>query len=587
MHERPLRGWGRRFAALAGAIALVGGIPLASPAGGAPAACPTAVPLASVKAGMAGTGYTVSRGTKPEPFDVEVLGVLRNPYMPMRNMIIVEATSPDIDRSGIWSGMSGSPVYVGGRLLGAVAFRLAYGPSKIAGLTVGGDMLELTNRPTASPTAGFPTQVKMTDAMRARIARATGTTQANVGGSMVQLRIPLSVSGLTARGMRGLKHFLAQNNVRAIPFSGASVAASETADAAQLEPGSNFAAALSYGDITYAAIGTLTFVCNGKAVAFGHPFFWEGKTALGANVADAITVVEDPIFGPYKLAEVGGSVGTVDQDRFAGIRAVLNGGPRTIPVTSTTASVDSGRTHQGQTRVVFGQDVVHVALDHLFVAILATQDQFGEGSSRMSWTLRGTKESGGTWNLTRSNMYTSRWGIAYETVEELHWQLHRLEDNKFDPVEFTGVHANVSVREDVRQYAIADVKASVGGGPYRAVRALRVRAGQHIGLRVTLEPYQGTTKRVVTLGVRVPRGVRGRGGLEIAGGEACLYRCRHPGVQSFTGFLRAEENQDHNNDLVAAIYAGAKRPPAEVAKAKRVLDRVVTRRKLIRLVIVR
>jgi len=586
MRARPR--WGRRLVALAGATALVGGISAAPAASGAAPECPNAVPIASVEAGMKGTGYTVAKGTQPEPFDVEVLGVLRNPYLPVRDMIVVEASSPDIDRAGgVWYGMSGSPVYIGDRLLGAVAFGLSFGPSKIVGLTAAEDMIQLLNRPAASP-AATPLQaqrVKLSAAMRTRIAEATGADYNDVGGTMTQLRVPLSVSGLSPRGMRGLRHFLRENKIAAVPYAGASVTASQTAEAAAVEPGSNFAAALSYGDLTLAAIGTTTFVCQGKAVAFGHPFFFEGRTLLGANAATALTVVDDPVFSPYKLARVEGSIGTVDQDRFAGVRAILNGGPRTIPVTSTTTSVDAGTTTQGKTDVVFGQDVIEVSVFHLFLSILATQDQFGEGSGTMSWTVRGTRRSGDTWRLDRSNMYTSRWGLAYDMLEEYHWQMHRIDENRFEPVEFTGVQAKISVREDIQEYALASVRVSTGGRPYRSVRRLTVRAGARIELRATLVPFQGTANRIVNLTLRVPRASRGIGQLEVASGQACIYECRHPGVTSFSEFLRAEANQPHNNDLLARIYAGERRPTV-VARSQRILDKVITGGKSILLRIV-
>jgi hypothetical protein len=581
--------WGRRLVALTGVIALVGGVPPASAAGGAPSGCPRAVPIAEVSEGMKGVGYTVSKGTEPEPFDVEVLGVLRNPYMPVRDMIVVEASSPAIERAGgIWFGMSGSPVYVGDRLLGAVAFSLSYGASSIAGLTAAEDMIELMNRPGRSPSATqlFPHKVMLPNAMRAQIAEATGTSPSRVGGSMVRLRLPLSVSALTERGRRDLNDFIKANDLAAVPYAGASVAASERADAGALEPGSNFAAALSYGDVTFAAVGTTTFVCDGVAVAFGHPFFWEGSTMLGANTASAITIVSDPTFGAFKLARVGGSVGTVDQDRFAGIRAVLNGAPRTLPVTSTVTSRESGKTVRGRTDVVFGQEAIYVALEHLYVSILATQDQFGKGSATTSWTIRGTKRSGGTWKLSRSNMYTSRYGIAYEAVAELGAQMQRIQNNGFEPVAFTGLHADISVQERIVQYAIAGVQASVEGGPFRNVTRLRVRPGARIALRVRLEPLRGTADKVVELSLRAPRKMRGPGVLEIEGGSSCLYRCRHEGVSSFAEWLRAEANQDHHNDLLAELYAGPRRSQV-VAEAKKTLDRVITKHKEIEVLIPR
>ena len=118
----------RRGLALLGAIcALV----VTGQASAAPGECPTIKETSDLSAGMTGTGWTVSQGTTPEEFDVTVLGVLPDAIAPGRDMIIVETSSPAIDAvGGIWFGMSGSPVYVGGELIGAVAFGLTFGPRR-------------------------------------------------------------------------------------------------------------------------------------------------------------------------------------------------------------------------------------------------------------------------------------------------------------------------------------------------------------------------------------------------------------------------------------------------------------------------
>jgi hypothetical protein len=534
---------------------------------------------------LVGTGYTVARGTEPEPFHVEFLGVIDDGVLPGRDMIVVEASSPAIDRAGgIWAGMSGSPVYIDGKLVGAVAFSLSYGPSKVGGLTPAEDMMGVLQRSSlgGGAPAHAPRRVPLGERMVRRIVAATGSTPSAVGGSLVRLRIPLSVSGLSQRGTRAMRHFLRTRNIAAIPFNGSTVSTSDVGSGSTLQAGGNFAAALSYGDVTYAGIGTTTMVCNGVAIAFGHPFFWQGDTLMGANAASAITVVDDPLFGPYKLANVGEIVGTVDQDRLAGIRARLDATPTTTPVRSTVTSLDSNRTNAATTNIVWDEEVIHLALDHLYYAILVTQDEFSQGSSKMSWTIRGRTESGKSWRLDRSNLYTSRWGIPYETVDEFHWLMHRIEDNKFEPVEFSSIDATIDVQEAIRQYAIKDVRVSVAGGRFREAKRVKVRPGQLLRLRVTLGVFDGTATVVRHLTARVPRGARRDGYLEVAGGRACTYRC--PGrakVESFGQLLAAEERQPHNNELFAYLTIG--RGGSRVAADKATLDMVVTRGKVIEL----
>ncbi|HEX2235404.1 MAG TPA: SpoIVB peptidase S55 domain-containing protein [Actinomycetota bacterium] len=590
-----------RLCALAVGSALVGALSLAPTATGAPSAaqgpepCPAPMPVDELRARLSGasgsvvgTGYTVARGTQPGAFDAEFLGVLDNGILPGRDLVIAELRSAALDSArGVWAGMSGSPVYLDGKLVGAVAYSLSFGPSRIAGITPAEYMMRLLDRPDpAATTAGRmqPAKVHISSAMRARIASATGVSADEVGDGLVRLRVPVSVSGLAVGGTRALRHLFRREGVRAIPFNGSSVSPSSTGSGASLEPGGNFAAALSYGDVTIAGVGTTTAVCGDKAIAFGHPFFFGGETLMGANEATAITVVDDPTFGPYKLANVGAIVGRVDQDRLAGIRAQLDANVSSIPVHTTVASEETGQVDESETRIVWDEDVTHLSLDHLFYSILVATDEFDEGSSRMRWTISGTTESGNAWELNRWNRYTSRYGLPWDTIEEYHWQMHRIDANRFEPVEYTGIDADISVTEQVRKLTIVGVRAAVGDGRFRDVRRVRVRPGQRIRLRVTLEPYDGTSDLVRTLSVRVPRAARRGGELVVSGGTPCFTRCSTArGATSFAGFIAAEERQPHTSDLIAQLRLGRGAGPD--ASGKVALRQAIARSKTIAVVV--
>lgn len=597
MFRRPRR---VRLGALALGMALVGAVPLAPAATGAPNGsegpdpCPTAMPVDDLRARLAaaagpvvGTGYTVARGTQPDAFDAEFLGVLENGILPGRDLIVAELDSAALDAArGVWAGMSGSPVYLDGKLVGAVAYTLSFGPSKVAGITPAEYMMKLFDRPDPSASArrAQPARVGLSRAMTARIARATGVSADQVGDGLVRLRMPVSVSGLAAGGTRALRHLFARDGLRAIPFNGSSVSPSATASGASLEPGGNFAAALSYGDVTIAGVGTTTAVCGDRAIAFGHPFFFGGETLMGANEASAIAVVDDPTFGPYKLANVGAIVGRVDQDRLAGIRAQLDPNVPSLPVHSTVTSEETGETNESETRIVWDEDVTHLSLEHLFFSILVAVDEIDEGSSRMSWAISGTTESGNTWELNRWNRYTSRYGLPYDTIEEYHWQMHRIDGNRFEPVEYTGIDADIHVTEEVRKLTIVGTRVSVAGGRFRDAKRVRVRPGQRIRVRVTMEPYDGTVDVVRTLSVRVPRSARRGGELVVSGGTTCFTRCPTArGAASFAGFIAAEERQPHSSDLVAELRLG--RGSGADARGKVALGQVIARSKTIAVVV--
>jgi hypothetical protein len=545
----------------------------AVPANAAPAAdCPTIMPVFEVQRGMVGEGWTVTAGTTPDPFDAEILGVLPDALLPGRDLIVAEVDSPKIDRvGGVWYGMSGSPVYVGDQLVGAIAFGLGRGPSRVIGLTPAEDMAKVLAYPTAAgaQTASAPERVTITDSMQRTIARSTSLTAAEVDDSFVQLKMPLSVSGTGARGMRSLARRLNHRDFSVRAFAGSAVSATAVGDLSTIVPGGNFAAALSYGDVTVAGVGTTTIVCNGAAMAFGHPLEFSGPASVGANTADAITIWEDPVFSPFKVATIGGTVGIVDQDRFAGIRARLGGGLlRTIPVTSTTTSEDTGRTRVGRTEAVVPDLLSEIAPFHAYANVVSAMDQYSGGSGELTWTVRGTRADGSRWRLTRSNMVSSGSDLPFESIFEALVVMHRLSNQRFEDIEFTRVAFSINVREAIRQLKIANVLISKNGGPFRSARGLAVRPGARLAVRVKLDPFGGGPVRSRTLRLRIPRRAAGLYRLNVFGADRFLGKIS---ADSFGGLLSRIAKQPTNNQLGATL----EKPRGVVARTRAELSRVV------------
>src|SRR5215212_8675403 len=227
--------------------------------------CPTTMPVSeiaqqsSAPAGFHATGWTVSRGITPEEFGVTVLGVLDDGVAPGVDMIIVEADSPALDRAGG---------------IGAVAYGLSFGPSKLGGLAAATDMVKVLNN-TETVT---PNRVRVPAALRAKMAATGAVTAREAASGLQRLRVPLAVSGLGAGRLDTFTNRL-PGHERFIPFAAGAVAAPATGNVAEIVPGSNFAATISYGDITAGGVGTTTIVCDNHAVAFGHPFNFDGPTA--------------------------------------------------------------------------------------------------------------------------------------------------------------------------------------------------------------------------------------------------------------------------------------------------------------------
>jgi hypothetical protein len=526
------------------------------------------MPVADVQAGMNGTGYTVSKGTTPEPFDAEILGVYPDALLPGRDLIMAEVHSPAIDKvGGVWFGMSGSPVYVtqGGteKLVGAVAFGFSFGPSHVIGLTAAEDMEKVLSY--AAPAPRMPAKVRLSSSMQADVAEATSATVAEVPDAIVQLKVPVSVSGAGGPGaskvLARMQKRLNKQGARVRLFAGASASATAPASTpADMVPGSNFAAALSYGDLTFAAVGTTTFQCDGMAMAFGHPFLFEGKSSFGANSANALTIYPDPVFTPFKLATVTGSVGTVDQDRFAGVRADFGALPVTSPITSTTTARNTGRSQDGQTDVVPSDDEFlfpYLSSYHEYLQIISTMDQYSGGSGDVKWTVTGTRADGSPWKLTRTNMVSSQYDLPYEAVHEFDHMIFRLAFQDYEDITFTGVDfSDVTVREAIRQYAVSKVLVSVDGGRFKNIRRVQANPGSRIALRVALNPYdENLSKKIVELAVRVPKGARRSGSIQVYGG-AGHHTGLVGGAASFDDLLEKMRTDIPNNNVGVKLRIG-------------------------------
>jgi hypothetical protein len=524
----------------------------------APGSCADVLPLSSVSKGDIGEGWTVRQGTDPEPFDAEVLGVANDLIGPGRDVIIVRISGPVVDTGGgVWAGMSGSPVYIGGELAGALAFSFSLGPSDIAGLTPAEDMIHVNGLPVAPR---VPARIKLPRSVVRLVAARIGAALPAVGGSLVRLKLPVSISGLATeryRQMRKLPFF--KRHRTTLKFTpGASALASLSGSIDDLVPGGNFAAALSYGDLTAAGVGTTTYVCDGQAVAFGHPMIQSGRTTLGAGSADAIAIVTDPTLSPFKLANVTGPLGILDQDRTAGVRAV-DGEPPMIPVTTAVSSLDSQLSRVGETDVVFKDAFPDLALGHIVSNNDSVFDKLGSGSASYDWTIEGKREDGSPWELHKTNMYVSEFDISFDSAEEIFGELLAIADFTNEKVEFTNVEATISFEETVRDYELEKL-LYCHGGSCDTVHRIRSHPGATLRFRAILKPSDGSANQKVNFQLTIPHGARHGAAVTVGGGSGCdpfslLFGGCGKAPDTFDDLLARFEGQP-NNVLVAQLLTG-------------------------------
>jgi hypothetical protein len=427
---------GLASAAVAGALCLGGAAAVQAPSQATAGTCDTAYPVADLTAGQAVSGLTVSSGTTPDAFTGEVLGVLQDGIEPGVDMIMMRLTSNEIDRvGGIWEGMSGSPVYASdGRLIGAVAYGLAYGTTPVAGITPYEDMQQYAGTPPAPVRVDVPASAART------IARATDVSAAQADNGFAELKIPTGIAGLSPR-------VLARDKGRPYldrhAYVAGRAAGAGSPTAADMVAGGNLVATLSTGDVLQGVVGV------------GHPLIFAGRVSYGMAGGDAVYVQEDPLNVPFKVANIGDLLGTVDQDRMTGIAGLLGTPPPSMPITSkVTYTPDGGtaRSRTGHSGVQLLEAAASTANYELILNHQATIDAYQPGSERQSWTVSG-HTSAGPFTLTGGNRYTDPFDITFASVwdlPDLVWLLTNVNGVTIDSVK---VHSNVTDSTATRKIA--------------------------------------------------------------------------------------------------------------------------------------
>lgn len=513
--------------------AVISGVLIAVPsvaAHAAPTECPASFPTADAVDGLTGTGYTVERGTTADPFTAKVLGRITDGIAPGIDMIMADLDSPALRRAGgVWAGMSGSPVYAAdGRLIGSVSYGLALS-SPIAGITPAEDMKKLL-----PATGAARTTIKVNAKTAKRIARTGDVTAAAADDGFVQLKVPVSVSGVSRQSGKFLKHLRKTAGVR-VRTNGARIGAASSPS--EITAGSNFAAALSYGDVSMAGVGTTTFVCNGVAVAFGHPMISAGKVQFTAHPATAIYIQPDPVFGPFKVANPGGPVGTVDLDRTTGIRAKLGQTPSTtFPI--TTSLVPKGETAvTGTTTGVYQPWAADIAALHLQSNIVKALGADGAGSAALKFTIKGQTAAGSPFTLVRSDHYADPDYISFAPADDLYGLIYQLVHQPFKDIKITSVDVAGTVDSDINQYRVTAVKMYKKGKWVPQKGAIVTKPGKTVYRQVTLTKYRSSKTIIAKLKVKIPARTQGAfGTLTISDGRNAGYFAAEP--TSLTGLLK-------------------------------------------------
>jgi hypothetical protein len=462
------------------------------------------IPVDQIHTGMRGYALTVFEGVKPERMDVEVLGVLHNANGPKGDMILVRLHGTKVEYTGVVAGMSGSPVYLDGKLAGALAFRIGeFSKEPIAGVTPIADMLEI-NALDKSP-------AEETAATKPIVTTAAGKTAApgDAGGLpastqdfanyLQPIEAPLVFNGFSEDTVRRFAPQFASAGV--IPVMGAG-SVSEDKQPEPLEAGSAVSAILVRGDMDIAATCTVTYIDPQRLLACGHPLLQFGSVDLPMNKAQVLATLPSPL-NAFKIVNTTEQAGVFVQDRHTGIMGVFNKQPEMIPVTLTIHTAGGAPQKDFHFEVLNNPRLSPVAIMATVFNALHGVNEYGE---EITYRLNGSINVKGFPEVGLKNMFVpadNGQPAAMAAALSLGERFGRIYDNPYNAPAVKSVKLDFDLVRERRWARLESARTDV----------TEARPGDEIIVETVLAPYRG--ERVVRqIPVKIPTSA-GKGVLRI------------------------------------------------------------------------
>jgi hypothetical protein len=456
----------------------------------APASASEILPLDEVRPGMSGVGRTVFEGTRIEEFQVEILGVMQNTG-PRRNLILARLEGGPLAETGVIAGMSGSPVLIDGKLVGAVAYGYPFSKETIAGITPIAEMLRTTqSEAPRAASARFPLSLgrhglKMPldrEAFVAAVARSlpsvtplTGSLPTRlVGASLQPLPLPLVFSGFDASAFQWAREVFAPLGFT--PVMGSGARARDEPEIVPFEPGGAVGVSLIEGDLDVSVTGTITHIDGDRVYAFGHPFYNLGPTQFPMKTAYVYSVFPS-LYQSWKIAAAREAVGTVEQDRTAAIAGRLGDPPAMIPL-EVRLTTSRGQQRSYSLRIV-EDELFSPVLAYMALASVLQADEraYGTSTIRVAATLR---LEGGE-RIEVEDLYTQN-QPALRAATLVAAPMAYLMANDIEKVRVASIDIELASQETV-QSATLERAWIERSGP--------VRPGSELTLRLQLRTYRG------------------------------------------------------------------------------------------------
>ncbi len=409
------------------------------------------LPLNEVKAGMKGIGKSVFEQNKIEEFDVEILGILRN-VQPKRNIILAKLKGKMLDKAGVMQGMSGSPVYIDGRLVGAIAYSFPYAKEAIAGITPIGEMIASSRE--EGPRSSFtPRQtIKKYLSLQELFEMNKGFFESKSsllaeGQSFRPLNIPLVLNGFSSRVVEKAKSFFSRLGFKPV-MAGPVGQNTEKINPPllKLAEGDPVGVQLISGDLSMAAVGTVTYVDGNKILAFGHPVYNLGSVDYAMTKAKVITIV--PSFSTsFKLAVPEGIVGRFSQDRTSGLFGEVGKIPRLVPLNVKILN-DKGQIRDFKIKVVEDKILTPFLINFSLANLLAVEER---STGDLSLEAEGNIYLDNGMSVHIEDLYSGNFDSSITSLSNLMTAVvYFLTNNEFEKLSIHRIDLNIRSSEEVK-----------------------------------------------------------------------------------------------------------------------------------------
>lgn len=431
-------------------------------------------PLKDVKPGMHATGRTVFSGTRIEEFQVEILGVLEN-IGPKESLILARLSGGPLAQTGVLQGMSGSPIYIGDKLVGAVAMAFPFAKEPIAGIRPIEDMLRVSSA-SLEPMRQVSVSLDNAD-LTAVLPRPEEALAGDM--RMVDIATPVWFGGFT---QTAIEHFAPQ--LRALGLeprqgvSGGGRVAARMGDPAALEPGAMVSVELMTGDMSIGADGTVTCIDHGKVYAFGHRFLSVGPTELPFARSEVLTLLPN-LASSFKISSPKEWMGTISQDRNTAIAGELGVRARMAPISISLAR--GGRKIEGYEMQMVNDRFLAPFL--VQIAVFSTIDSTQRTLGAATFGVRGEIEfQGNAPPLKLNNMYAGDANTALQVSLSSAIPLAYVLQSGFSSLEVKKVALEIECFDEKKQLQIDQVVAA----PHE------VRPGEKVRITTVLVGDNGT-----------------------------------------------------------------------------------------------